>query len=172
MTTLPPIVVGATRSPIDPRDISYESLPVIRERILTRTPLPERYDLRSSLKGVRNQGEHPVCVAMACAALIEYRHGLKTSASFAPNFIYLSRNCNHADDYPTIGMTVRDGLKIIQCSGCCREGLCPLSSRNISMDAIEDAKRFTIDGYARVDTIEGAKEAIYTSGPLKAVFPV
>lgn len=162
-------ILGCLPSPDDPRDWQYESLP-----LMTASPLfPETFDLRPYLPPVRDQGALGTCAAFSAACIKEYHEKMDNPDKFgghmSPFSIYFYRA-----NKPTEGMNLRNVMQILTNQGACREQYMPYGLRepkSISAQAVEDAARFKISGYAQVSTITGVKTALMTSGPVLAAFP-
>lgn len=157
------------RSPEDPRDWKYEA-------IVTATPptFPTTFDLRSKLPPVRDQGFRGTCASFASACIKEYHEETENSKLFdgyiSPESIYWYRS-----NKPQEGMFLRDVMKILTSKGASREQYFPYSKtvepKIIPPTAVKDALNFKISGYAQINTINAAKQALMTSGPLLIAFP-
>ena len=158
LTTLEP-------SPPDARDWIYEKL-------LTNTELPESFNYMDKLLPVRNQGPRGTCAAFTAACIKEVQEKIEHpefDSYFSPDSIYFYR-----ENKPSAGMYARDLMKILSVYGAAREGFLPYSNtepKSLNRQIVDDAHNFRISGYARVNTIESAKIAIYNNGPLLAAFP-
>lgn len=154
-------------SPQDDRDWQYENI-----KPLGNSELPESFDWIHLLGPVRDQGSTSKCAAFTSACIKEVHEKIENpehSGYFSPESVYFYR-----ENKPTGGMYSRDVMSILTKYGCAREGFAPFTSgeyRSLSRDCIEDAAHFKIGGYAAITTIEGAKSAIYSQGPLLAAFP-
>jgi hypothetical protein len=86
----------------------------------------------------------------------------------SPQFIY-----NNRENRPSEGMYMRDLMNILRLYGDCREYLHPYGDGGKpSAEAYGDADDHVIASYAAVNTIEGLKQALYTSGPCVIAVPV
>lgn len=154
------------KSPQDDRDWIYEGLP------LTTISTPEELDLRPYLQPVRNQGQRGTCAAFSSACIKEYHEKLdhkEFNGYISPDSIYFYRT-----NKPSEGMYCRDIMNILTKHGAAREQFQPYSDREpsvLSQECINDAKQFTIKGYAQIHTIPAAKQALMTNGPLLFAFP-
>jgi len=157
-----------SRSPIDNRDWIYEGL------VLTiPVSLPKEFDLRTYLGPVRDQGNRGTCAAFSAACIKEYHEKIDNPDNFSgymsPDSIYFYRS-----NKPQEGMYLRDVMSILSKRGTAREEFCPYSSvepRSLSKECVADASRFVIKGYAQINTVSAAKQALMTSGPLLFAFP-
>lgn len=157
----------ATRSPVDFEDDHYESIHLVRSRISAQV-LPTTFSLRPRFKTkVKDQIDRPWAMSMAVASIMEYYFGKPMSH----RFIYLMRNRARDSLYPSTGMYARDALKICKEIGCCREELCPSHTLVVEQMHLVDAASYKIDGFARVTSMQGVKDALCTQGPLLAIFP-
>jgi hypothetical protein len=189
------IVASAVRSVVDERDIVYEDLPDVKERLCRPSTLPQTFTLQNQLPPIRNQGATPLAIPFAVATLVEYHTG--TTNHLSPRFIYQNRPRND------FRMELREALKMAKSTGVCREVLCSTDaclisideerrgvvtsdsvtvdgstlprgssrSRHVNTRANMDASNFRIPGYAKITTIRGAKDAIYHRGPLAVSMP-
>lgn len=155
------------KSPVDERDWNYDNLP------LTTTPtFPKVWDLRPYLPPVREQGIRGTCAAFTSCCMKEYHEKLdhkEFTGYMSPESVYFYRQ-----NKPQEGMFCRDVMKILHKHGVAREQFQPYSRvepKSLSPKAIEDAKRFKVQGYAQVHTIHGAKAALMSDGPLLIAFP-
>jgi len=155
------------KSPLDSRDLIVES--IYTEKI----SLPSKLNLWRKLENVRDQGQQGSCSAHAAAAMKEWQEKLDVNFTgyMSPQFIY-----NNRANQDKEGMTPRDTMKILQKIGCVSEkdyryGLIQKPTE-ISPSLYEEAKKYVIAGYAQVNTLEGLKKSLYTSGPCYATFPV
>ncbi len=155
------------KSPLDNRDLVVES--IYTEKIA----LPSKLNLWRKLENVRDQGQQGSCSAHAAAAMKEWQEKLDINFTgyMSPQFIYNNRVNQDGE-----GMTPRDTMKILQKIGCVSEkdykyGIIQKPTE-ISPILYEKAKKYVIAGYAQVNTLEGLKKSLYTSGPCYATFPV
>lgn len=159
-------ISGVHRSPEDPRDFIAESV------MRTREVLPETLDLRKNLKPVRQQGNRGTCAAFAASCMKEYQEykDVQLNEYFSPEFIYFQR-----ENKPMDGMYLRDLMKILVEEGACLEYECVYDLddpiKEIDDMAYESASRFTIQSYAKVNTIQGLKQSLYEKGPCVIAFP-
>jgi len=135
--------------------------------------LPIRVDYRPDMLPVREQGIANSSLAFACASIKEWQE--KQDCGFkgymSPAFIYRTRR-----NFPEAGMTVRDALDILLKRGIPSEYRFPYVGkdedlRSVSEDTLAEARNFRIEGYAFVNTIDGAKRALITYGPLLIIVP-
>jgi C1A family cysteine protease len=161
------MLFNVVKSPLDTRDFILES--IIPEPI----SYPKKLNLWKGLSGVRDQGEQGSCSAQTAAAIKEWQEKLDVNYKgyFSPQFIY-----NNRPNQDSEGMTPRDTMKILQ-----KIGIVPESEyrygkiqkpEEIDPKLFESAKKYVIAGYAQVNTIDGLKKALYTSGPCYIAFPV
>ena len=163
-------VLNIEKSPIDKRDFIAEAI------YPDDVKLPDVVDLRPFLQPVINQGSQGTCSAQVAACIKEYQEftlqGLKgLDGKMSAQFVY-----NLREEPGSMGMTPRETMKILAKEGICREAIYPYGTiepvQNISGDAFADAKNFTIQAYAQVNTIEALKKALYKDGVCYICFPV
>ena len=154
-------------SPKDDRDWVIESLPKIN--IL----LPETVDHTSYLQPIRNQEKESSCAAHVASCIKEWQEYLDIGFYnyMSPQFIYNLRENQNCKE-----MHGRDVMKILLKKGCCYEITYPNINieppENIGIDALVQAHKFRIKGYAQIKTIHGLKMALALNGPCYISFPV
>jgi hypothetical protein len=163
---------GALKDPEDERDYSagaiYEAMGV------ARNAYPSILDLRVRLPKVKNQGSRGTCAAHAATALKEWQENTDSgyTGRFSPEFVYFYR-----ENKPNSGMFSRDVMKILATRGCCTESDLPYSETDdgapaeVPSDVEQRASQYVISEYARVNTIEELKTALYQNGPCYIAFP-
>ena len=167
-------VFSVIPSPPDNRDHVFEH----RTRSLTRSSrsnikLPKKLDLRKLLNFSRNQGKRGTCAAFSACAIKEYHERLDVNYQgyLSPNSVYYYRS-----NKPNSGMFLRDVMKILYQQGIAHESDFPYDQieepNQIPLEAVNRMKDYRIKEYARVSTINGLKEALYTNGPCIIAFPV
>lgn len=168
----PKFIPGVLPSEDDPRDYIAES--IYRES-KTLGNYPKTLDLTNDLPEVRNQGSRGTCAAFTASTIKEWQE--KTDSGFtgkmSPEFVYF-----HRMNKPNSGMYSRDVMKILVERGCCAEHELTYRSsdsrapESIPNKILESAKNNRSEVYARVNTIEGLKTALYQSGPCYISFTV
>jgi hypothetical protein len=163
-------LTGALISPVDERDWIYES--VARSASKVKSSHPSKLDLTNKLGRVFDQGRLPVCAAAVAACCKEWQEYESSNKSrFSTMYVY-----NQRSNKPDEGMFGRDVMKILLNSGCCRDAFFATNSftldKNIPKEAFEDGNKFKIQGYTRVTSIEGLKDALVKYGPCYIAFPV
>ena len=144
---------GCLPSKPDGRDVLASQASPIPQRIPEICPPP--FDLE-----VLNQGQEPSCVGFSAAAIKQERElREKIVETFDGSWVY--RKAKEIDGWSGDGTYLRVGMKILQ-----KLGAKPLEGKE------EDAIRYRIGGYARVDELsfEGLKKAIFVNGALMAGF--
>jgi len=153
-------VLNVEHSPEDKRDLLLEA--IITEDI----HLPEEIDYRPFLPSVRNQGPYGTCSAQTASCMKEFqeRKDNNVQEHMSPQFIY-----NNRENQGSEGMYPRNTMEILLKKGSCLEKDYPYGKieplGDISPEAYALASEYKIKSYAKVDTIEGLKKALYTSGP-------
>ncbi|MCK9446474.1 C1 family peptidase [bacterium] len=151
-------------SPLDSRDIMLESV------YPDNVQLPEILDLRNQLTPIRDQGSQGTCSAQTAACIKEWQENVNIHFNnyMSPQFIYNLRN-NHDSS----GMNPHDTMEILYKIGIVPEYDYPYNSMSsISNELKNQAKRYKIQGYAKVNTIESLKKALFANGPCYIAFPV
>lgn len=156
------------RSPPDDRDWAYEGL-----ALAGPVSFPKTFDLRPHLPPVRDQGSRGTCAAFTSCCIKEYHEKIDNPEHFegymSPDSVYFYRK-----NKPEEGMYCRDVMNILRKYGAGREEFQPYSNKepkSLSPEVVKDAARFKIKNYAQVHTINAAKKALMTSGPLLFAFP-
>lgn len=168
-------VSGVEKDIYDPRDYSagaiYESMGIA----VNATGYPADLDLRDLLPPIRNQGSRGTCVAQTGACMKEYQERLDTGyeGHFSPEFIYFYRA-----NKPNTGMGSRDLMQILAERGCCTEDSMPYLKVDPNPEMIlqksidKEAAKYKIAEYARINTIDELKTALYQNGVCYMSFPV
>lgn len=151
-------------SPIDCRDYVVDTI------YYKTVKLPKTLDYRNVLPPIRDQGVQGSCSAMTAAVMKEWHEmrELNYRNYMSPQFVY-----NLRPNKPQEGMIPRDTMKILKNKGIVPEKIYPYGSRSkIDESLLRSASNFKIEGFARVNTIYGAKSALISDGPLYVGFPV
>jgi C1A family cysteine protease len=164
------IGVGLIKSPIDNRDYKYGE----KCTVLSVDAIPETLDYRNEMSFVRNQGSKATCVAFATSAMKEWqeRDIIGKNRYMSPEFIYENR-CNRDIE----GMNLRDAMDILLKSGICSEATYPYNRNDVPSTTIipqpvyDEATKFKIKSYARINTQEELKTALLHKGPCLVAFP-
>lgn len=157
--------LGAVPSPYDERDY------IARTFYHAEQKYPPLLDYRDVLLPVRNQGNQGACVAFSACVMKEWQEKQEDNLSeyLSPQYIY-----NWRANKPNSGMNLRNCMQILQQRGVCLEQTFPYQQWVDFVDgsATEEANNFKITKYARVNTIEDLKIALFKSGPCIVSFPV
>ncbi len=171
-------------SPHDNRDFVYETIKCSND-ILTvgnktktrRALLPKELDLRPFLNRPRSQGSRGTCAAFSAAAIKEYQERIDVNYKgyMSPEYIYYFRK-----NKPSSGMYGRNVMTILSTKGSIAEERFKYSSKIEPVDLSEGEKKtltdegtnFVIKKYARINTIQGLKEALFSDGPCLICVPV
>ena len=159
--------IGAIESPIDDLDYIFETMV---KSAGVDNKLPKKIDYRDVLKNAMNQGSQNTCAAFAAIACKEWQElaEIKTRINFSTQYIY-----NNRPNYPNEGMYGRDVMDILLKKGCCRERFYRYGNFNTISDTVnQDASNFKISSYARVNTLDGLKNALHMNGPCYIAFPI
>ena len=152
---------GYKKSKPDPRDYLYSAIkPLI-------AALPESVDLRSLSSPVRDQGHLGSCTAFAIGVGLREFLMNKASATFvqmSPLWLYLKERKKEYTCLWDSGAQPRDGLKVLQQTGCAPEADWPydVSKFRNSPPAIadEDAKNYKIASYHSLTTLDDVKTCL------------
>ncbi len=158
-------------SPKDKRDFFFSSH--------STADLPETLNYKPELQSVRNQGKQGTCYAQSAACMKEWqeKHDNGFDEYMSPQFFYNNRP-NKYDDNPTNddGMYGRDVMKLIKTVGICPEEMYRYgrieTKKEIPQYIYDEAKRYIVKSYARVDTMENLKRSLVKNGPCLIAFPV
>tara|TARA_B100001094_G_scaffold327518_1_gene385932 strand:+ start:7495 stop:8247 length:753 start_codon:yes stop_codon:yes gene_type:complete len=151
------------KSPDDSRDWVIES-------IMKQNFYPDGWDLRFDLPKIRDQGRYGTCAAQTAACMKEWQEkkDIQYSGYMSPQFVYSLRENKNSP-----GMYCRDVMKILSNNGICTEDEFPYETLGEpSEQIIEKAKNHIIKGYAKINTVEGLKKALYKYGPCLIAVPV
>ena len=152
------------KSPVDPRDFMLEA--IYPDSVV----LPKVWDLRSQLRPIRDQGTQGTCSAQTAACMKEWQE--YTDVGFdkhmSPQFVYNLRSNQHSE-----GMTPKDTMEILYKTGIVAESIYGYGNFNpISTALFNTAKKYKIQGYAQVNTIDSLQKALFANGPCYIAFPV
>ena len=157
------------RSPIDERDFLLSTI------YPADVTLPAVYDLRDQMSAIRDQGTQGTCSAQASAAMKEWQEkvDLGLNEYMSPQFVY-----NLRESFGMEGMTPRDTMKILNKIGIVSEKHYPygkienLNEETINAELKDEAAKYRIIGYAKIDLLDGLKKALFANGPCYIAFPV
>lgn len=154
------------KSTIDERDFIYKSIVKLQE-------LPESYDRTVECSPVRDQGENGFCYAFAGEAIKE-QHEWKEWPDLKPIFspLFLAKHCKDIDGiYDSEGSNLRTVMDVLLKIGVCYESsyLYELYKKFlnfpvISEDLLKEASKYKIKSYAKCNSLEEIKNAIYNNG--------
>ncbi len=148
---------GILPSPPDPRDYSVEDIP------MRSAKLPSSHKLPPS-PIVLNQGQTGYCAGASAAGIANaYYHanGMMPDKGFSMAFVYWL--AKQMDGIPHIdGTYIRTVLKVMHQYGCAPETLAPYSTQRIRItaEAVEAAKEYKIEAYARLHSAQDIKQAM------------
>ena len=157
-------ILNIEPSPIDKRDFVAEA--IYNQDFI----LPDTFTTVPDLMPVRNQGSQGTCAAQVAACMKEWQElkDVKFNQYMSPQFVYNSR-----PNSPGEGMFPRDVMKILYDEGCCSEIVYPYGSMgDVTDTAKNEAKKYTISGYAAISTIDAMKRALVKNGPCFIAVPV
>lgn len=154
-------------SPYDGRDFVVEAIHHPEQ------DYPDELDYRPDLPPAWNQGADGPCSAYSAAAIKTWheKKDVGLGEDLSPYFVYHLRN-----NYPESGMYPRDTMQILQ-----KYGIATAKSfkktkmkrlEDIPEKVIKEAHNYRIEGYARVNTIEGLKRSLFKNGPCYIAMPV
>jgi C1A family cysteine protease len=157
------------RSPVDERDFLLSTV------YPADVTLPEVYDLRPEMPAVRDQGTQGTCSAQTAAAMKDWQERVDVGFQgyMSPQFVY-----NLRESYGMEGMTPRDTMKILNKVGIVPEKHYPygkledLNEETLNAELRDEASKYKIAGYARIDLLDGLKKALFANGPCYIAFPV
>jgi len=163
-------VAGVQKDLPDDRDHMAEQIYVAMG--VSEGAYPSTLDLRSNMPPIRSQGSRPTCAAFSATAIKEWQE--KTDSGFSgymsPEFIYF-----HRSNKPDEGMYSRNVMDILLKKGCCQEISLTYATKEpteIPPEVLTSAANYKIKEYARIETTEGLKTALYQNGPCYISFPM
>ena len=156
---------GATPSSPDIRDYTLS---------ISASKLPITY-INQPIK-IKSQGSQSTCVAYTLSSLIEFHNFKETQlyTRFSTDFIY---GCRFDSDYFGEGMSLRDGLKVIQKYGDVEYSLLPgntdvskaFSKVHQNFETLRpEAYPNRISTYYKIKSLDELKYALYHDGPVAA----
>ena len=152
------------KSPHDSRDFILESV------YPTSVALPVTWDLRKQMRPVRDQGNEGTCSAQTAAAIKEWQElsDVGFNEYMSPWFIYqLRENIGEEGMYP------RNTMEILYKIGTVPETeYSYLTKKSITTKLKTSAGKYKIQGYARINTLDSLKKALFANGPCYIAFPV
>ena len=151
-------------SPIDKRDYVIESITPVSNN------LPEVFDMRDSLKEVRDQGSEGTCAAFTASCIKEYQEYFDTNFTdyMSPRFIYSNRQNQDSE-----GMYPRDVMKILHKIGSVSESSVPYHNTEVNTEEyLDSAEKYKFKAYASINTIDALKHSLYENGPAFLAVPV
>jgi C1A family cysteine protease len=161
--------LGALKDAADNRDWKVS-------QVLSRSvaaPLPNSIDYTDRMPEVRDQGSLGACVGFASTEMKTAQEvvDILVKQLYSPLFIYWQRE-NTGE-----GMTLRDAMKILAEFGVCPENDLPYNKFMASHSTITDyqkarAKNYTIQAYARLESVEDMRRSLVEHGPFIIAVPV
>ena len=157
------------RSAVDERDFLLGTI------YPDQVTLPEVWDLRSQMQPIRDQGSQGTCSAQTAAAMKEWQEKVDQGYNgyMSPQFIY-----NLRESFGSEGMTPRDTMALLNKVGIVHEHDYPYGKiEDLNPDALspelrDEALVNRIIGYARADTVDALRKALFANGPCYIAFPV
>ncbi len=153
-------------SPIDERDYIYKSIIKLQE-------LPSKYDREIECSPIRDQSEYGFCYAFTGAAMKEQQEW-KEWPNIKPILspLFLAKYCKDIDGVPdTEGSYLRVVMEVLSNIGICNESNYLYNSYvrflkfpEVSTKLLQEASKYKIKSYARCDSLEEVKNAIYNNG--------
>ncbi|MET3211660.1 UNVERIFIED_CONTAM: C1A family cysteine protease [Paenibacillus sp. PvR008] len=159
--------LGLTPSPIDKRDILMSS-------ILPPFIIPSKFEVKE-ITPVRDQGHEGTCVGFACAVGMKEWQERDKHVGLSPRYLY--EKTKAADTIPDNaprctpsgdGTFIRKAMDILKGQGVCEESFwryeeCNPGSPQAGAD--ENASKYKIKAYAKLDTLEAMKRSLVVNGP-------
>jgi len=157
-------VLNIEPSPKDDRDF------LVSKVYASSVVIPGIVDHRRKLLDIRNQGNQGTCAAQSAACMKEWQEGrdIGLQSHLSPQFVY-----NNRENKKSEGMYGRDVMRILSEVGIVLEREYPYrTKRKINKTLLARARRFTIAGYAKVNSIDELKRALIDNGPCYIAVPV
>lgn len=160
---------GCLLSPVDLRDYRFSKISVLAEQY------PSKYELPMDKTKVKNQRTVGSCVAHALSTILEYHD--KYREVLSTNFIYGIQYRLYLAKGP--GMQLRNALKIAKNYGDMTEEHCQgnteveevydIASKAFNIKEYrENALRYRINSYVKLNSVNDIKFAIMNYGPVLA----
>jgi hypothetical protein len=165
----------ATLSPQDDRD--WDAAEYLRTQVHKAVHYESPLTFLEYLKiapPIAKQGQAKDCVAHALVGIAELfaRREKGMHVDLSPGFLFKVGRPEEQKD----GMYIRQALKVLHKRGVCTSELYPYRGRNKDPwprdAAFENAHQFRVANYARINSLQTAKECLVDFGPLIVVFPV
>jgi len=139
------------------------------------TVVPMTLDLRRGLRPVRDQGAQGTCAAQSAACMKEWQEkkDINFREYFSPQFIYNLRENSESE-----GMYGRDVMRILYHIGICPEKLYKYGTIEDKENLIKNesligmSSNYTIKHYAKLNSIDTTKKALFQNGPCLICVPV
>lgn len=156
-------------SPLDPRDVTIEE--IIKEKGVI-IELPKIVDYRKDLPSAWDQMVDGPCSAYSAAAIKQYHEfkNYKLKKELSKRFVYILRK-----NFPAKGMFARDTMDILLNYGIPLEKTFKYrfkKKEDIPQEVYTEASNHKILAYAKIDSLDGLKVALYQNGPCYIAFPV
>lgn len=161
---------GVLDETTDVRDFQYETLIRSKSINVEKRKLPKKFKLVRKLPPIRSQGAQGTCLAQVGACMKEYheRVDINYKGHMSPQYIFQNRANPEGK-----GMNYMDMLNVLMTKGCCYEDTYPYGQfAEITEEQHKEAANHKIAGYAKVETIDGLKEALIDNGVCFATFNV
>lgn len=139
--------------------------------------LPSSVDLRSHCSPIENQGELGSCTSCALVGNLEFLKNFEEQKiNFSKLFLYYNERAIRKAVESDSGASLRDGIKSLVKEGCCKETLWPYHQEDFAKKpdskAYEDALRYQITKYFRLQTIQEMKHTLSQGFPFVFGFAV
>ena len=154
-------------SPFDVRDYIVESINHPEQEF------PKELDYRRDLPEAWDQGVDGPCSAYSAAAIKTWHEvkDVELKEKLSPYFVYHLRQ-----NYPQPGMFPRDTMDILRKYGIATDKSFKKTKmkrlQDIPQNVLDEAANYKIQGYAKVNTIDGLKKSLYKNGPAYIAMPV
>lgn len=194
------VYISSFKSPPDNDDLIFEHIaysPLYMDGI----SLPKKFDWLNYILDPRDQGNRACCAAFAAASVSEVINNQKQSFEniiceagkkkhkssndikfiktkykyLSPEFIYY-----HRKNKPTNGMCGRDAFQILKRIGSVPEYMYPYHINDEFKEKLNKpnsllykiAKSYRIHAFAKIDSMEGLRRAVYQHGPCYILLPM
>ncbi|TCS96686.1 C1 family peptidase [Hazenella coriacea] len=162
--------LGFIPSPEDKRDL-------IMSAFLPTFTIPRQKDYTDQMSPVRDQGTEGTCVGFATVVGVKEYQAEKDFHSFiplSPRFLY--QKCKEIDGNPDQeGTYPRIAMQVLKKTGVCLEEYWPYMAKQPGQPkpgAEENANRYRIKAFAKLDSVETMKRSLVANGPFLAGVPV
>lgn len=152
-------------SPISSKDWYYSK--IVRAQVL-----PLTYSLEQYCGEIKNQGSAGLCHSFAGSSVKDIQENIETGFKYNLSPLYLAKKVKSIDSFPdTEGSDLLSVCKALQSEGTIKEMYYPYNQYKAGSLEFPECKytkipKYKIKNYARCDTVDSIKQAIYNNKPV------